>query len=140
VPGQDHETKAPSFTCPCCGKPTSHPDDIADRYCGQCHWWTGDLELGPGHLSAPCPHRPAAGTPPPPDMRILLLRAFPVAILGAVAFACFSVWLALSHRIRGADIAIVSSELPLAGAALGATVYMWWSTRRFWARMWHRND
>ncbi|HEY7009046.1 MAG TPA: hypothetical protein VH395_08910 [Jatrophihabitantaceae bacterium] len=37
---------APSFTCPRCGRTTYHPDDVAHGYCGACHWWTGDPELG----------------------------------------------------------------------------------------------
>jgi hypothetical protein len=51
---------APTFTCPCCGKETSHPTDIDQRYCGLCHWWTGDPDLGPPHLAAPCPERRGA--------------------------------------------------------------------------------
>ncbi len=29
-----------AFTCPCCGATSPHPDDIRERYCGRCHWWT----------------------------------------------------------------------------------------------------
>lgn len=48
----------PSFTCPCCGAVSREPNDVAQRYCGRCHWWTGDPNLGPGHLAEHCPHRP----------------------------------------------------------------------------------
>lgn len=36
----------PSFTCPRCGRTSYHPDDVANNYCGNCHWWTGDPILG----------------------------------------------------------------------------------------------
>jgi hypothetical protein len=45
------------FTCPCCGAVSHHPVDVAQGYCGWCHAWTGDPELGPLHLAGPCPHR-----------------------------------------------------------------------------------
>jgi hypothetical protein len=50
-------TPPPSFTCPCCEAVSYHLADIADGYCGRCHWLTGDSELGPLHLGAPCPER-----------------------------------------------------------------------------------
>lgn len=31
----------PSFTCPRCGARSYNPNDIAEGYCGACHWWTG---------------------------------------------------------------------------------------------------
>jgi len=37
---------ASSFTCPRCGTVSYHPDDIRFGYCGRCHWWTGDPQLG----------------------------------------------------------------------------------------------
>jgi ribosomal protein L37E len=37
----------PSITCPECGRTSYHPDDIAQGYCGHCHWWTSDPRLGP---------------------------------------------------------------------------------------------
>src|SRR5437660_746 len=33
------------FTCPHCGGPAPNPNDIRERYCGACHWWTGVPEL-----------------------------------------------------------------------------------------------
>lgn len=30
------------FTCPACGTASSHPEDIANGYCGRCHAFTGD--------------------------------------------------------------------------------------------------
>lgn len=30
------------FVCPDCGRPSTHPEDVKARYCGACHWWTGD--------------------------------------------------------------------------------------------------
>lgn len=24
-----------------------HPQDVANKYCGNCHWWTSDPQLGP---------------------------------------------------------------------------------------------
>lgn len=47
----------PSFTCPCCGTVSRHPQDVEHRYCPACHWWTGDPALGPPHLEAPCTAR-----------------------------------------------------------------------------------
>lgn len=29
------------FTCPRCGRHSSHPVDVAEGYCGFCHSWTG---------------------------------------------------------------------------------------------------
>lgn len=31
----------PRFTCPRCGRGSSHPMDIEHGYCGNCHDWTG---------------------------------------------------------------------------------------------------
>ncbi|HEY2791256.1 MAG TPA: hypothetical protein VGJ28_02805 [Micromonosporaceae bacterium] len=30
------------FTCPVCGRISQDPHDVKARYCGWCHWWTGD--------------------------------------------------------------------------------------------------
>lgn len=30
-----------SFTCPRCSRTSWNPFDVAERYCGACHWWTG---------------------------------------------------------------------------------------------------
>ena len=30
-----------SFTCPRCGMASSHPTDVEQGYCGNCHDWTG---------------------------------------------------------------------------------------------------
>jgi hypothetical protein len=46
-----------SFTCPCCGAVSYNPNDIAQRFCGRCHDWTGDPELAARHLARHCPHR-----------------------------------------------------------------------------------
>ena len=46
-----------AFTCPCCGAVSPNPNDIAQRYCGRCHDWTGDPGLGLRHLARDCPHR-----------------------------------------------------------------------------------
>lgn len=48
-----------AFTCPCCGATSAHPADIAHGYCGRCHAFTGDPELGPAHLANFCPERKA---------------------------------------------------------------------------------
>jgi ribosomal protein S27AE len=39
------DTKQPSFTCPHCGRTSWNANDIRERYCGACHWWTGVPEL-----------------------------------------------------------------------------------------------
>lgn len=36
-----------TFTCPDCGRTSHNPNDVEHRYCGACHWWTGDPLLGP---------------------------------------------------------------------------------------------
>lgn len=36
----------PSITCPRCGSISYNLNDIAQGYCGQCHWWTSDPQLG----------------------------------------------------------------------------------------------
>lgn len=56
----------PTFTCPCCGATSSHPQDIAHGYCSRCHAFTGDPELGPPHLAEACIERKAAVTGPDP--------------------------------------------------------------------------
>lgn len=47
----------PSITCPCCQSVTSRPDNIANGYCGRCHWWTSDQMMAPYHFALPCEHR-----------------------------------------------------------------------------------
>src|SRR4051794_6113573 len=37
----------PSIICPRCGRESYHPEDIRQKYCGYCHWWTSDPTLGP---------------------------------------------------------------------------------------------
>ncbi|MFJ9239736.1 hypothetical protein ACIRJ3_32715 [Streptomyces anulatus] len=32
----------PSFVCPECSAESWHPEDVAQGYCGRCHFWTGD--------------------------------------------------------------------------------------------------
>jgi len=41
----------PQFTCPECSAVSHNPNDIAERYCGRCHWWTGDPELAAANPS-----------------------------------------------------------------------------------------
>lgn len=31
-----------SITCPECGRTSFNPNDVRERYCGNCHWWTSD--------------------------------------------------------------------------------------------------
>jgi hypothetical protein len=35
-----------AITCPRCGATSHNPNDIAEGYCGRCHWWTSDAQLG----------------------------------------------------------------------------------------------
>lgn len=35
-----------TFVCPRCGATSHNPHDRAYGYCGRCHWWTGDAQLG----------------------------------------------------------------------------------------------
>lgn len=35
-----------SITCPRCGAKSYHPEDVRQGYCGRCHWWTSDPQLG----------------------------------------------------------------------------------------------
>lgn len=32
--------RGPSITCPNCDRESSHPEDVAQGYCGNCHQWT----------------------------------------------------------------------------------------------------
>lgn len=41
----NEQTASPSITCPACGKTSYHPEDVRQRYCVRCHWWTGDPML-----------------------------------------------------------------------------------------------
>lgn len=34
------------FRCPLCGMESTHPEDIAEGYCGECHDFTGE-QAGP---------------------------------------------------------------------------------------------
>lgn len=34
-----------SITCPRCGRTSYNLNDIVERYCGNCHWWTSDPQL-----------------------------------------------------------------------------------------------
>lgn len=34
---------APSFTCPRCGRTSHNPNDVRERYCGNCHLFTDDI-------------------------------------------------------------------------------------------------
>lgn len=52
-----------SFTCPCCGAVSYHPDDVRHGWCGRCHAFTGDPLLGPPHLEGPCPQREMKALP-----------------------------------------------------------------------------
>jgi ribosomal protein S27AE len=36
----------PSYTCPRCGATSYSPHDIAEGYCGSCHDWTAQDEVG----------------------------------------------------------------------------------------------
>jgi hypothetical protein len=55
----------PSFTCPCCGAVTYHPKDVAESYCGKCHWWMADPVLTPGHFADACEYRKPKPKPKP---------------------------------------------------------------------------
>ena len=46
-----------TYICPCCGRVSHNPNDVRERYCGACHWWTGAPALGPAHLEEPCAAR-----------------------------------------------------------------------------------
>lgn len=46
-----------SFTCPCCGAVSYNRNDVAQRFCGRCHDWTGDPLLAARHFARDCPHR-----------------------------------------------------------------------------------
>jgi hypothetical protein len=35
-----------SFTCPDCGRTSHNPQDMAEGYCGHCHWWTLPVSEG----------------------------------------------------------------------------------------------
>jgi hypothetical protein len=57
APGQAADPR-PSITCPECGATSWHPRDVADLYCGYCHWWTSD---------------PVLRHCPPPDTAVLIV-------------------------------------------------------------------
>lgn len=44
-------SEQPSITCPRCSRTSYNPNDIAQGYCGYCHWWTSDAQLGDVDLS-----------------------------------------------------------------------------------------
>jgi hypothetical protein len=79
------------FTCPCCGQVNRHPDDIANRYCGVCHWQTGDPVLGPPHTEMPCEARPPRAGNRERERRIATRFAWSGVLLGEVA-AWFDGW------------------------------------------------
>lgn len=45
--------RLPGFTCPRCQATSHHPEDLAQGYCGRCHWWTGNQGLP--HPNGPLP-------------------------------------------------------------------------------------
>jgi hypothetical protein len=55
----------PSFTCPCCGAVSYHPNDVAESYCGKCHEWTGDPERSAPHFASACEYRKPKPKPKP---------------------------------------------------------------------------
>jgi len=44
--GSRWETDAPSITCPRCRKTSYHINDVRQRYCGNCHVFLREEELG----------------------------------------------------------------------------------------------
>jgi class 3 adenylate cyclase len=56
----DEERQGNGFACPCCGEVMRQPADIENRYCGRCHWYTGDPELGAAHMAGECAAREGA--------------------------------------------------------------------------------
>jgi hypothetical protein len=56
TPGNDGGL-AIMFGCPCCGRRSPNRVDIEHKYCGSCHWFTGDPLLGPTHPRASCAAR-----------------------------------------------------------------------------------
>ena len=50
-----HEVEAHTgerFRCPDCGALTGNANDVRERYCPACHWWTGNPELREGRRTA----------------------------------------------------------------------------------------
>jgi hypothetical protein len=45
-------TVAPSITCPRCRATSHHPEDVRQRYCARCRWWTSDPLLGSAEVIA----------------------------------------------------------------------------------------
>lgn len=37
--------QATVFVCPHCRAVSYNPNDVAESYCGRCHWWTGNPVL-----------------------------------------------------------------------------------------------
>ena len=37
-----------AFTCPFCGRTSHNPNDVANRYCGNCHVWIDEIQDFPG--------------------------------------------------------------------------------------------
>jgi hypothetical protein len=35
----------PTITCPKCGMVSGHPEDISQKYCGNCHQFHDQMEL-----------------------------------------------------------------------------------------------
>jgi len=50
------DSDEPAITCPRCGATSYNPNDIRERYCGRCHWWTSDEILGSADVIAQAEH------------------------------------------------------------------------------------
>lgn len=49
------------ITCPDCGRSSPNANDIAQGYCGACHWWTSDSVAGWSRRRMLADQRAAAG-------------------------------------------------------------------------------
>jgi protein-arginine kinase activator protein McsA len=45
-------TTAPSITCPRCGMTSYNPNDIRERYCGNCHAYHDDIAMAQREVEA----------------------------------------------------------------------------------------
>jgi len=111
----------PSITCPRCGRVSSHPEDVRQRYCGACHVWHVDVADAPAVQDAVDALVEAALPDPAAMTRAEALeefeRRYRVRVVLEVEHAGRSAW------IRGATMAPALEELgdavrPLVGHML----------------------
>lgn len=86
----------PSITCPRCGRTSYSPGDIAQKYCGWCHWWTSDSQLGRPEVIADAERQGAITPLPVVPQKVVTAHRWVLVTLGVVlAVIVLDIYLAM---------------------------------------------